>query len=119
MAKYVGLMTLLSVLIAGSGCASKRVTTRPLPDRSTMSPPTAISLMTANLHRNTRHGDMRLLADNIRADLGGKPDFILCQEVMFSPLGPAQSSAGVFAKRLGYAWRGNPRGIGSMEGSAI
>lgn len=75
--------------------------------------------MTANLHRNTRPGDMRLFADNIRADLGDKPDFLLCQEVMFSTLGPGRSAAGVLAKGLGYDWRGNPRGAGSIEGSAI
>lgn len=119
MVNSIGQLALFLILIAGSGCASTRVTPRFIQADAVSPPPSSISVMTANLHRNTRHDDMRLFADNVRTDLAGNPDFILCQEVMFSPLGPNQSSAGALAKRLGYDWRGNPRGALSMEGSAI
>jgi endonuclease/exonuclease/phosphatase family metal-dependent hydrolase len=82
-------------------------------------PPASLSVLSANLHRNRSPADMRLLAANVHRDLSDGPDFVLCQEVMFSPLGPAQSSAAALARGLNYHWAGNPRGAISAEGSAI
>ena len=82
-------------------------------------PVESLSVMSTNLHRTTSDREMRDLAENIRADLGAGPDFIVCQEVMFTGVGTADSAAASLAQHLGYHARGNPRGKGGLEGSAI
>lgn len=79
-----------------------------------------LTVLTYNMHRSRDRSELQIVADHLAADLPRLPDFILCQEVMFSRSRSAEfaSSAEILAARLGYYTRGCGRRT-QTEGLAI
>jgi len=80
----------------------------------------SLSVLTYNMQRTENLEKLQIVAEHLEADLSRVPDFILCQEVMFSRSSNAEfgSSAEMLATRLGYYTCGSGRRT-AREGLAI
>jgi endonuclease/exonuclease/phosphatase family metal-dependent hydrolase len=79
-----------------------------------------LTVLSYNMQRTQSLAELSIVADHLEADLERMPDFILCQEVMFSRSGNTEfgSSAEMLATRLGYFAQGSGRRT-QREGLAI
>jgi endonuclease/exonuclease/phosphatase family metal-dependent hydrolase len=81
-------------------------------------PVVSIGVMTTNLWHKDRPIELRAVADLLRADPTTRPDFILCQEVVFNRSSRLDNTAAVLASELGYYCKGTKR-TSDREGLAI
>jgi endonuclease/exonuclease/phosphatase family metal-dependent hydrolase len=126
--RFVGVLSLFTLSLL-FGCASEPQSasdpTRPQNARSAQArlvsltrPVTSLGVMTVNLWHKDRPGELKAVAEQLRADPRIAPDFIVCQEVVFGRSGTEKSTADVLAKELGYHARGTKR-TSDREGIAI
>jgi endonuclease/exonuclease/phosphatase family metal-dependent hydrolase len=81
-------------------------------------PAPKLGVVTTNMWHKDRPEELKVVADHLRAEVKGGPDFILCQEVVFNRGGPQDNTAAVLAANLGFHSRGTKR-TSDGEGVAI
>lgn len=77
-----------------------------------------LAVMTINLWHKDKPGELKIMAEQLRAEAKQMPDFVMCQEVVFDRGEPEDSTAAVLANYMGYHCRGTRR-TSDNEGVAI
>ena len=85
---------------------------------ATRDPAPKLGVVTTNMWHKDRPEELKVVADHLRGEVVGGPDFILCQEVVFNRGGAQDNTAAVLAGHLGYHSRGTKR-TSDSEGVAI
>jgi endonuclease/exonuclease/phosphatase family metal-dependent hydrolase len=84
--------------------------------------PRTLEIMTFNMEHHNAPEELRAIAAHLKTDLSQLPDFILCQEVVFSRHttkdNPEDNTAAILARHLGYYSHGTKR-TSDHEGIAI
>jgi endonuclease/exonuclease/phosphatase family metal-dependent hydrolase len=78
----------------------------------------SLAVMSFNMWHKDQPERLKIMAEQLRADLKQLPDFILCQEVVFNRDGAEGKTAEVLGNQLGYYARGAKR-TSDREGIAI
>jgi endonuclease/exonuclease/phosphatase family metal-dependent hydrolase len=114
-AERTSTIRLMGILPAGTGAPIQRVPRSPA---ARAPAPRGLGVMTVNLEHRDKPEQLKTVAEHLKAEPAGAPDFIFCQEVVFGRGGKENSTAAVLADYLGYHVRGTKR-TSDHEGIAI